>query len=228
MFDEQVTRVFDDMLRRSIPQYETMRGVIFDVGARFVRPDTAVVDLGCSRGEALAPFIDAFGGSVRYVGVDVSRPMLEACRRRFEGEIERGMLELLDLDLRRGYPDASASVTLSVLTLQFIPIEDRPRILREAHDHTAEGGALLLVEKVVGSSAQTDRLMTDLHHDLKQTNGYGEEEIRRKRLSLEGVLAPVTAERNEELLGKAGFRDVECVWRCLNFAAWLAVKAPSA
>jgi hypothetical protein len=25
-------------------------------------------------------------------------------------------------------------------------------------------------------------------------------------------------------LRQAGFRDVECFWRCLNFAAWVAVK----
>ena len=29
---------------------------------------------------------------------------------------------------------------------------------------------------------------------------------------------------NEDLLEGAGFRDVECFWRCLNFSAWVAVK----
>jgi tRNA (cmo5U34)-methyltransferase len=216
------------MLQRSIPQYETMRSLILEVGRGFVHGGTAIVDLGCSRGDALAPFIDAFGPSVRYLAVDVSPPMLEACRRRFEGEIEMGMMEVHDLDLRDTYPDARASLTLCVLTLQFMPIEDRPRILQEVHDHTVEGGALLLVEKVLGSSAGTDRLMTDLHHDLKRANGYGQEEIDRKRLSLEGVLVPVTAERNENLLRHAGFSEIECVWRCLNFAAWLAVKGTNA
>src|SRR5436309_11553385 len=65
-FDEDVTRVFDDMLRRSIPQYEAMRSVVFEVGRRFVQPGTAVVDLGCSRGEALAPFVAEFGDQARY------------------------------------------------------------------------------------------------------------------------------------------------------------------
>jgi tRNA (cmo5U34)-methyltransferase len=227
-FDDEVSRVFDDMLQRSIPEYETMRGLAFQVGKSFVRPDTAVVDLGCSHGEALAPFVDAFGEAARYVGVEVSPPMLEACRRRFKSEIEAGMVELLDLDLRRDYPDAHASVTLCVLTLQFTPIEYRPRILQQAYERTVDGGAFLLVEKVLGSSARIDRLMTDLHHDLKRSNGYGEEEIERKRLSLEGVLVPVAAAWNEDLLRGAGFREVECVWRCLNFAAWLAVKGTGA
>jgi tRNA (cmo5U34)-methyltransferase len=223
-FDQDVTRVFDDMLRRSIPEYEAMRRVVFEVGKRFVRPGTAVVDLGCSRGEALAPFVAEFGDRARYVGVDVSAPMLEACRGRFEAEIEAGLLSVHDLDLRRSYPSARASLTLAVLTLQFTPLEDRPQILRAACDHTVPGGALLLVEKVLPSSTRADRLMTEIYHDLKRSQGYGEEEITRKALSLEGVLVPASAEWNEEALREAGFAEVECLWRWLNFGAWLAVR----
>jgi DNA (cytosine-5)-methyltransferase 1 len=57
----------------------------------------------------------------------------------------------------------------------------------------------------------------------KAEQGYTHEQIARKRLALEGVLVPVTARWNEELLTAAGFRSVECVWRALNFAAWVAV-----
>ena len=48
--------------------------------------------------------------------------------------------------------------------------------------------------------------MTRLYHGLKRANGYGEEAIERKRLSLEGVLVPVTAAGNEDLLRGAGSR----------------------
>ena len=99
-FDEDVTHVFDDMLERSIPQYETMRGLVHQVGRGFVRPGTQVVDLGCSHGAALAPFVAEFGASASYVGIEVSPPMLEAARTRFHNELEAGTVALLDLDLR--------------------------------------------------------------------------------------------------------------------------------
>jgi tRNA (cmo5U34)-methyltransferase len=159
-----------------------------------------------------------------YVGVEVSPPMLHTCRERFASEIGAGCFSLLDLDLRRGYPDVHAALTLSMLTLQFVPIEHRPRVVRDVYEHTEPGGAFLLIEKVLGNSATTDRLMTDLYYDLKRAHGYGEDEIERKRLSLEGVLVPVAAEWNEDLLRRAGFDDVECFWRCLNFAGWVAIK----
>jgi tRNA (cmo5U34)-methyltransferase len=226
-FDQEVTRVFDDMLRRSIPQYQAMRQLVFEIGRSFVQPFSDVVDLGCSRGDALAPFVDDARHGVRYVGIEVSPPMLEAAGRRFTHEIEAGVVELHDLDLRRAYPDVAASLTLLVLTLHFTPIEQRLRILRDIHDHTVAGGALILVEKVLGEPPRFDELFVRLYHDLKQCNGYSREEIERKRLSLEGVLVPAPAARNEDLLRAAGFGEVECFWRWLNFAGWLATKEPA-
>jgi len=60
-FDESVADVFDDMLRRSIPQYEVMRAAVNEVARRLAKPGTDIIDLGCSRGETLAPLIKEFG-----------------------------------------------------------------------------------------------------------------------------------------------------------------------
>ena len=223
-FDGDVTDSFDDMLARSIPQYEVMRRSCFEIGSRYVRPKTDVVDLGCSRGEALAPFIEQYGALCHYVGVEVSEPMLTATRERFSGYIERGVADIRGLDLRQEYPPVEASLTLCILTLQFTPIEHRQRILRDIYRHTLPGGAVILVEKVLGADADLDELMVGLYLDHKREAGYTEEQIGRKRLSLEGVLVPVTAAWNEELLQQAGFRRVDCFWRWMNFAGWIAVK----
>jgi tRNA (cmo5U34)-methyltransferase len=225
-FDAEVTDAFDEMLARSIPQYDVMRKAVFDIGGRFVEkmPKSAVVALGCSRGADLAKFVDRFGAFNQYVGVDVSAPMLEAARERFKGYISSGIVSISECDLRRSYPPFMASLTLSILTLQFTPIEYRQQIVRSAFKQTLPGGAFILVEKVMGHTAEGDGLLTDLYLGLKAEQGYGADEIARKRLSLEGVLVPVTAKWNEELLATAGFRVVECFWRFLNFAAWVAVK----
>lgn len=223
-FDEKVTEAFDDMLGRSIPEYAAMRRLCFELGSRFVQPKTAILDLGCSRGEAMAPFLDRFGAVNRHVGVEVSEPMLAACRERFKGFIECGVAEVRADDLRRGYPPVRASLTLCVLTLQFTPIEHRQRIVRDAFRATVPGGAMLLVEKVIGSGAEADAVFNELYWREKEAAGYTRDQIDRKRLALEGVLVPVTARWNEDLLRAAGFGTVECFWRHLNFAGWLAVR----
>lgn len=223
-FNDEVTDAFDDMLRRSIPQYDVMRQLVFDLAVPFVKNKTAVIDLGCSRGEALAPFVDKFGIQIQAVGVEVSQPMLLAARTRFDGYIKAGCVVIQERDLRESFPNFNASVILSVLTLQFTPIEYRNRILRRAYDHLLPGGAFILVEKVSGAAAATDELLIKHYHALKESNGYGKDDIERKRLALEGVLVPLTATENHHRLKDAGFNSVECFWRYLNFAGWIALK----
>jgi tRNA (cmo5U34)-methyltransferase len=223
-FDDDVARVFDDMLERSIPAYREMRRLVNEIGLRSVRRGGHVVDLGCSRGEALAPLVANFGDSVSYTAVETSAPMLEAVRDRFESEIAAGTMDVLDLDLRSGYPDVRATLTLAVLTLQFVPIDHRHRIVQDVFDHTAPGGALVLVEKLIGGTSYFNRLFADVHRDHKRASGYSDEAIDRKRLSLEGVLVPITAAWNEDILRRAGFAEVECFWRWANFAGWIAIK----
>jgi tRNA (cmo5U34)-methyltransferase len=218
VFDEAVTFVFDDMLARSIPDYAGMRRTTTELATRFAKTSTAVVDLGCSRGAALRPVIDILGDSCSYIGVEVSESMRRAAKELIPEAT------LLDLDLRDEYPDVIASVTLAVLTLQFVPIEYRQRIISDAYEHTVDGGVLLLVEKVLGADAFADRLFVETYLARKGENGYTAEQIQAKRRSLEGVLVPVTSNWNVDLLSRAGFGHVDCYWRHLNFAAWVAAK----
>ncbi len=224
-FDADVAGVFDDMLRRSIPDYETMRRLTFELGERFVRPRTTVVDLGASRGEALVPFVDRYGAQNRWVAVEVSEPMRAALSQRFAGLIGASVVEVRGDDLRYGYPPVSnVSLTLCVLTAMFVPIEYRQRLLRDAYASLAPGGALLIVEKVLGDGVLLDELYVERYLAMKRAHGYSQEEVDRKRYALEGVLVPVTAEWNEQLLRRAGFAHVDCYWRWLNFAGWVAVR----
>lgn len=220
-FDSEVTSVFENMLERSIPQYATMRALVHEVSVR-VAPVDHVVDLGCSRGDALASFGGGDSGQ-RLIGLEVSEPMLAAASERF-AEDER--FRILRHDLRAGLPREAmgASLILSVLTLMFVPIEHRAQVIEDVFAALRPGGAFVLVEKVLGATAPLDAVLVSAYLDGKRTAGYSEEQILRKKLSLEGVLVPVRASWNEELLRSAGFRTYECFWRCLNFAGWIALK----
>jgi tRNA (cmo5U34)-methyltransferase len=224
-FDESVAAVFDDMLARSIPQIEDMRSMVFDVVSCFIQPGTYVVDLGCSLGGAMAALLDRFGPENRFLGVEASIPMVEACRKRFKGSIENGIVEIRNEDLRHYYPNVLASVTLSILTLMFVPIEHRFRVVREAFEHTLPGGGLILVEKVLAANANMNAFLDGLYHLHKRRMGYSDDSITRKSLALEGVLVPLTASWNEQMLNNAGFQRVECFWRSLNFSGWIALKS---
>lgn len=224
-FDSDVTDVFEDMLRRSIPQYEVMRDSVTSLAARHVKAGLDVLDLGCSRGDALAPLIDKFGAYAHFRGLEVSEPMLSAARLRFKGMIDAGVVSIEKHDFaHEGLPPCRASVILSVLSLMFTPINYRMRILSEAYARLEYGGCFILVEKVLGADAPLDSIFIREYHALKAQNGYTQEQITRKALSLEGVLVPVSAQYNESLLRGAGFTKLDCFWRWMNFAGWIAIK----
>lgn len=136
-FDRQVTDVFDDMLQRSIPQYNAMRMVTFEVGRRFVQPGTAIIDMGCSRGQALLPFVSKFGGANDYIGLEISEPMIVAARQNFSDHPHGNRVTVQSADLRHEFPEVTSSLVLSVLTLQFTPIEYRQRIIRRVFNSLA-------------------------------------------------------------------------------------------
>jgi len=219
-FDAAVSACFDNMLARSIPQYEEMRALCFELGKRYVRPFTDIVDLGASRGEALQPFVGM--KNCRSIAIETSDPMLAVLRERFASC--EAIVEIVDADLRTEFPPIDASLVLSVLTLQFIPIEYRQRVIQHAFDGLRRGGAMIVVEKILGSAADLNDAYVDLYYAMKSRNGYTDGAIAAKRRSLEGVLVPLTAEGNESLLRAAGFRRIECFWRWLNFCAWIAIK----
>mgnify|MGYP002682876247 CR=1 FL=1 len=76
--------------------------------------------------------------------------------------------------------------------------------------------------------AEVVRVSTRMLDNVVEINGLPLEqqrnEIERKRLSLEGVQVPVTARWNEDMLRSAGFDKIECFWRWMNFAGWVAIK----
>lgn len=226
-FDDKVTDAFDDMLARSIPAYDSMRDLTTRLAVHYAQqnPTGRIVDLGCSRGRALLPVAQQLGTTRSYLGTDVSAPMRAAARTTLARYVDAGACEIRDTDLRTNYPDdAPAAVTLSVLTLQFTPIEYRHSILRRAHDNLVPGGALLLVEKVLGDDFHLDSAFTACYRTLKGSHGYTPHAIQQKAASLEGVLVPVTAGWNRDLLRSAGFTHVDSYWRAFNFAAWVAVR----
>ena len=221
-FDAEVANNYDDMLARSIPQYATMRTATQTLARQFFQPGTAIIDLGCSHGESLASVLSVLDSPVTAIGVDTSEPMLALARQRF---VAAPHVTIATIDLRHDYPENLASVTLAILTLQFIPIEHRQQLLHRIYEHTLPGGACLIVEKVLGASATIDDLMVAAYYGMKADNGYSTEEIYTKRSALEGVLVPLTAHWNEEMFRAAGFSQIDCYWRWMNFGGWLCVRS---
>lgn len=227
VFDESVADCFENMLQRSIPQYEVMRSAVVNLAHDIItskpkKETFQVLDLGCSDGLMLDGLVKKFNGTGYFYGVDVSEPMLEKAKSRFMNNTN---VTIWNRDLRNAFPNGHYDIVTSVLTLQFIPIEYRQEIIQTVYNNLSDAnGAFIVVEKILGNTAQLNKLFVQNYYRAKELNGYSKEQIERKRLSLEGVLVPVTNDWNIELLRQAGFRQIDVFWRWMNFVGYIAIK----
>lgn len=220
-FNDQVTTCFANMLERSIPDYNSMRALVYEAGSKFIKPNTTVIDVGCSTGLAVEPFILSHGHENAFLLIDNSPSMANACRSRYADRKENVRVE--QGDLWEFLPlTEQASLVLSVLSIQFMPTAYRQKLINDIYETLAPGGAFIFVEKIISESM--DELMVELYYEMKRQNGYTEEQIQAKKKSLENVLSPLKAEWNVDMLKTAGFKKVDMFWRCLNFCGWIAVK----
>ena len=229
-FDKDVAECFENMLERSIPQYDVMRESVamlaYSMVYNDIRKETfSVLDIGCSDGLMIEKLRNVFDNFGHYTGIDISEPMLKKAKYRFLDDIIDNNIEIKNCDLRTDFPSGYFDVITSVLSIQFTPIEYRQQIIQNVYNHlSGKNSCFIMVEKVLGNSARLNKIFVDNYYGMKRKNGYTQEQIDRKRLSLEGVLVPVTNDWNIELLKQAGFKEIDVFWRWMNFVGYIAIK----
>ena len=218
-FDQAVSEVFDDMVRRSIPGYETVVRVSGALVAEVCQGQGLVYDLGASLGEGTASILAACGDSRPEIAlVDSSKPMMKRCRERFAGVCGLRMLcvDVCELDFE------PAIAFVMNYTLQFIDPISRDPLLSRIRQALLPGGVLVLSEKIRLEPDRLNEVAVRRHHEFKRLMGYSDQEIAQKRDALERVLIPETLHDLTERLHAAGFSRLEVWFRCLN---WVSIAA---
>ena len=224
VFDEQVASVFPDMIRRSVPGYETVIAMLGVFASQFVKGNSQVYDLGCSQGAAtLALRRHIHSPGVKLVAVDNSSAMIERCKTNVAADLSPTEVEFRCQDIEQTAINNASLITLNY-TLQFIPLPQRSGLIKCLYEGMNIGGALLLSEKIAFQAADQQHSFTDWHHQFKSLNGYSELEISQKRQAIENVLVPETVSAHMARLRDAGFSQVYCWFQCLNFASLIAIK----
>ena len=224
-FDEQVVRVFPDMIARSVPGYGSILSMIEQLATRFVQPGTAVWDLGCSLGAATRLIRKQAPANCVIHAVDNSPAMIARLRTILEESTDGGCEVVLhEMDLRDAAICNATFVVLN-LTLQFLAPLDRTAVIHKVHQGLLPGGAVLLSEKICFDEPAQQQLLSELHHDFKRAHGYSDLEIAQKRTSIENRLIPESLQTHVQRLKDAGFETVAPWFQCFNFVSILAVRS---
>lgn len=225
-FDQDVVRVFPDMIKRSVPGYATIVDMIGILSARYACDNTALYDLGCSLGAAsfaMARMVRKSGCEV--VAVDNSSAMIAQAKTLVSQLTSRDLPVSFQLgDLRDWQALRPASLAVLNFTLQFVPLAERDALLEKVAKALVPGGILVLSEKICYDNPDEEALQQSLYYAFKRHNGYSEMEISQKRDALENVLVPETIHTHQQRLLSVGFKEVQLWFRCFNFCSMIAYR----
>jgi len=223
-FGEEVAKVFDDMVDRSVPFYGEIQRMISEIGRDYAVKGTNIYDLGCSTGTSMILLNKTVDQDVKFIGIDDSTEMLKKCEEKLQ---QTGISREYDLqysDLNSKLSLSNASVINLCLTLQFIRPLNRGRLIKEIYDALNPSGCLILTEKVLGEESMFNRQFIDYYYNMKRRNKYSDLEISQKREALENVLIPYKLRENMQLLRDSGFNMIDIFFKWYNFCGILAVK----
>ena len=221
-FDKEVVEVFDDMVRRSVPGYDSMIQMIGLIARMYGQDNTNYYDLGSSTGAiSLAIALNNKHQKNTFFAIDNSEEMVSKCKQNLESKIDN--LQATCADINQIHIE-NASIVVLNLTLQFIDVKDRSNLIKKIYEGLNPGGVLIISEKIHFEDKETQDQITNLHIDFKKENGYSELEIANKRQAIENVLITDTKAIHIERLKDSGFKDTSCFFQCLNFVSFLSVK----
>lgn len=224
-FNDSVVDVFPDMIQRSVPGYSTVVRMTGVLAEQYAQPLTSIYDIGCSLGESIRSAERALAGNsssgqnYRLIGIDNSAAMIRRAQEQADPNSSIDWMEADALEVKF----MPCSVVILNFTLQFIPVDQRLRLLKAIRAAMMPGGLLILSEKLTMSDPAMDKLMINLHHDFKRSQGYSELEIAQKRDAIENVLIPEAAQAHSDRLSEAGFSRSSIWFQCLNFASFIAI-----
>jgi len=223
-FGENVVRVFDDMVSRSVPFYGEIQRMICEQVADFAVPNTNVYDLGCSTGTTLLGLDPMLPPEVGFRGIDDSPEMISQCLENFKNAGFKRDYEVNYGDLNDGVTIENASVAIMCLTLQFVRPLFREDLVKSVFDQLDHNGCFILVEKVLGEDSMFNRHFIKYYYNMKRRHHYSEMEISQKREALENVLIPYRLSENIAMLKRCGFRSTEVFFKWYNFTGIIAMK----
>ncbi|HUM98215.1 MAG TPA: carboxy-S-adenosyl-L-methionine synthase CmoA [Chitinophagaceae bacterium] len=223
-FGENVAKVFDDMLNRSVPFYGEVQRMMAELAANHAVEGSFVYDLGCSTGTTMIGMDTMVPKEIKFIGIDDSQEMLDKCKSKLMEVGFSRSYELRCADLGKGAKIENASVVVLCLTLQFVRPIYREQLLKNILEGLNPGGVLILVEKVLAEESSFNRDFIDYYYNYKRRNYYSELEISQKREALENVLVPYKLSENISLLRDNGFAHCEVFFKWYNFAALIATK----
>jgi tRNA (cmo5U34)-methyltransferase len=179
--------------------------------------DGRILVIGAGGGLELAAFADARPGW-RFVGVDPSAEMLRLAALTLGTLRDRA-------DLHEGFvataPRGPFDAACCLLTLHFIPAEERLETLRQIHRRLKPGATLIVAHHSL-PQGPLRRVWLDRFAAFAAGNGVPLDQARGGAQAIGERLPILSPEAEVDLLRSAGFADPQLFYAAFTFRGWVA------
>ena len=217
---DNVATNFDDHVRKSIPFYSEGHELITTMSDFFTSKNSTYYDLGCATG-TLTRKVNSKNQhkNIKSIGIDNSKQMIKEAKKN---SLNKDCIFKFE-DITK-FKFNKANLITSFYTIQFIHPSIRVELIKNIYESLNWGGGFFLFEKTRASDARYQDLITTSYFEYKQMNGFQNEEIFNKYMSLSGVLEPFSDNGNLQILQAGGFNDIEIIFKYAPFTGYLAIK----
>jgi tRNA (cmo5U34)-methyltransferase len=202
---------YDSLIRRAVPGYEEMVARLLE----YLPPDArSLVELGCGTGNLSLELLAKFPRAA-LTFVDASPEMIALTRSRIDQAITPttppvGFLvqRFEELEL----PEGPVDVVVSSISLHHV--QDKARLYLRVASFLKRGGRFCFADQMRGEPESNHRLNWDRWLDFCRERGHcSPEEIESLVEHAAAHDHYTTVTDHIALLSKAGFSEIDCVWR---------------
>lgn len=205
----EVANRFEEHVREQLPWYDMVTDAVVYIVQNYLTRHERVVDIGSSTGNMIHKLMPLLIEREAYAtAVEDSDSMIDILVERFKNHhnvtLEHANIVTLPLEM--------AQVHIMFLTMMFIPVHQRERLLERIRAQTKKGGVIIIVDKVADHAGYFSTVLKRLGMHWKINQGAKLEDVAKKEMSLAGVQIP---------FDPAMIPDAKQFFRMGEFAGWV-------
>lgn len=206
---------------RLVPGFHDLQRMAALLLAENTEADARILVLGAGGGLELKLFAE-WNPDWAFIGVDPSAEMLDLAKKTVGPAATR-------MSFHTGYIDSAPlgpyDAATCILTLHFIPEDERLRTLVELRKRLKPGAALIVAHHSFPQGKEEKEKWLARYAAFAISNGVPAENAQKAVMAIGNQLPVLSPEQDEALLKQAGFSNVSLFYAGLTFRGWIAFNS---
>lgn len=207
--------------KRLVPGFTHLQRMAELLLAERVKDDGRVLVVGAGGGQELKLLAESHP-AWRFDGIDPSSEMLDVAK------VTLGPLTS-QVDFHEGYIDAAPIGPFDgascLLTLHFVPKDERLRTLQEIYRRLAPGAPLVVAHHSFPQGEDDKLLWLNRYAAFAIASGVPESNAQDAISAISERLPTLSPEKDEALLAEAGFSNIQLFYAAFTFKGWVAYRS---